>query len=377
MKSFISIFSITLLMILSIIGCTEKKTAKYYRRVSIDGRYAIKGENPISRSMGQKGESYRFSYNKKGELIKVEHFLGRKLRAESFFGELVAQVAIQHLAVYEERRYLDLKGNPVTDKYGVYYIRLPFDENNNPVSRLNYKYGIIAEDNNGVAQYVWTLDNEGRRIKAIFYGVTGKRVTSKNEGFETHFKYDEAGSMIERSYLNSKGALQEDNNGVAILRQKFDEKGNIIEMSYFDSKDRLTERGTHVAIVRQKFNEDGNIIEERYFDKDEKLNENNMGVAIVRSKFDAYDNMVERRYYDSDDKLTEGIFYGFAIRQYKYDKFGRLAETRFLDTNGNLTNAFNDEASILRMQYDKDGNLEQILYFDKEGKTVEETTSVR
>jgi hypothetical protein len=377
MKLFLSVFSITLTMILLINGCTgDKGSDRYFRKVAIDGRYAIKGEFPLTPEMGKKGESYHFLYNDEGMLVRVDHLLGGKLKGKSLFGSSVARVIIKYLETYEKRTYFDANGIPVMDKDGVYSISLLFNEGNLKMSRLNYgKFGEFIEDNYGVVQYLWTLDAERRIAKAIFYDMLGKRLTNEEGGFETRFKYDEDGNMIERSYFDSRGNLGENKDGVAVLRQKFDDKGNIIEIRRFDAMDKLKKMGNGIAVIQQKVDEDGNIVETRYLGKDEKLKENNMGVAIIRCKFDSYGNMVEQKYYDISDKLTEGRFYGFAIRQWEYDEEGKLLETRFLDVNGDLKNIINEEAAILRIEYDKEGDLKQVLHFDKEGKLVRDSTT--
>jgi len=375
MKSSLSLFLFTLTTILLINGCAGKSANdKYFRKVAIDGRYSIIGEYPLTPEMGNKGEAYRFLYNKQGELIRVDYLIGGKLREGSFLGNDVARVVIEHFETYEKRAYFDINGLSVRDKYGVYSIRLELNDNNHPKSKLNCgEFGEFTEDIYGVVQYLWTLDGEERIGKAIFYDFFGKRVTIEEGGFETRFVYDKDGNMIEQGYFDSKGNLKENKDGIAVLRQKFDDKGNIIEIRYFDAANKLKELGNGVAVTRQNFDEDGNIVETRYLGKDEKLKENNMGVAIIRCRFDAYGNIVEQKYYDVSDKLTEGKFYGFATRQWEYDEEGKLLETRFLDVDGNLKNTINEETAILRMKYDEDGNLEQILHLDKEGNLVEDS----
>lgn len=375
MRSFIFILSVTLLVISVISGCDGRgENDKYFRRVTLDGRYSIRGEYPLSPEIGNKGESYHLLYNEEGRLVRVNHLEAGELEKESFFGSDVALVLIEHLETYEKRAYFDAMGLPVQNKDGVYSISILLDEDDNPVAKLNYgEYGEFAEDNYGVAQYSWTPDAEGRIKSAVFYDIQGKRIAIEEGGFETKFKYDEDGNMIERSYFDIGGNLVENEDGVAVMRRKFDDKGNIVEIRYYDSMDELTELDNDIAVIQQKFDEDGNPIEVRYLGRDEKLKENNMGVAIIRSKFDIYGNVVERKYYDISDELTEGKFYGFAIRQWEYDEKGRLKETRFLGIDGELKNILNGETAILRMKYDEDGTLEQVLHFDKEGSPVEDT----
>ncbi len=375
MKLFLFVFSFTLTIILFISGCAgDEGVYKYYRKVAVDGGYSIIGEYPLGPELGNKGESYRFFYNNEGKLTKVDHLVGGKLKEGSFFGNDVARVIIERLEVYEKRSYFDANDIPVRDKYGVFSTSILFDENNNPLSKLNYaKYDEFAEDIYGVAQYSFTTNEKGLVEKVIFYDFSGKRITSQEGGFETCFTYDENGYFFERSYFDSRGNLRENKDGVAVLRRKFDDKGNIVEIRYFNAKDKLTEAGGGVAIIQQKFDEDGNIIESGYLGKNEKLKENNMGVAIMRCKFDAYGNIVEQKYYDSSDELTEGEFYGFAIRQWEYNEDGLLVETRFLDVNGNLTDVINEETAILRMKYDADGDLEQVLRFNKDGNPLEDS----
>ncbi len=376
MKSFSSLSYLTVITTLLISSCNlRRESGEYYRKVLLDGRYSIIGEYPLTPEMGRKGESYYFLYDKGGKLIRVEHLLGGKLKGSSFFGNDVAVLEIRHFETYEKRAYFDVNGIPVKDRNGVLSIGIFFDENTNPVYRLNYdKYGEFTEDVYGVAQYSWSLAGEGRIVKEAFYNFSGKRVTIDDGSFEIRFKYDKDGNMIERSFFDSAGNLTENEDGVAVMRQKFDDKGDIIEIRYFGEDNKLKELDNGVAIIHQKFDEYGNIIEIRYLGKNEGFKENNMGVAIIRDRFDTYGNIVERKYYDISDELTEGKFYGFAIMQWEYDKDGRVVEARFLDADGNLKNAINEEAAILRMKYDEEGNLVQVLHFDKEGELVQDST---
>ena len=377
MKSCSSVFYLIVITTLLIISCNvRRETGEYYRKVSLDGRYSIVGQNSLSPQMGRKGESYHFLYDKEGRLIKMEHLLGGKLKGNSFFGADVALLTIRHFETYEERTYFDANGIPVKNRDGVFFIRILFDEDDNPEYRLNCDiFGQFTEDAHGVTRYSWVLDTEGRIAEEAFYNFPGKRVTIDEGVFGKRFKYDKDGNMTERSFFDATGNLTEDKEGVAVLRQKFDDKGNIIEIRYFDRYNKLKELDNGVAILQQKSDEDGNIIEVRYLGKDERIKENNMGIAITRSSFDAYGNVVERKYYDISDKITEGKFYGFAIRQWEYDEDGRLCETRFLDADGKLRNAINEEAAILRMEYDREGNLKQVLRFDKEGQLVQDSAT--
>ena len=375
MKSFLLIF-ISILTVSWINGCERNgEKDKYYRTVIIDGNYAIKGKYPLAADKGKKCESYRFSYNN-GELVRVDHLLGGALKEGSFFGSDVARVKIKKFETYEKRTYFDANDSPVMNEDGVYSISVRFDGDSNPVAMLNYdRFGGFAEDNYGVAQYSWTTDEEGLITGVIFYDFLGKRITIDDGGFKTIFKYDEKGNMIEQSYLDSKGNLEENKKGVAVLRREFDDNGNIIEISYFDKNDKLTELSNGIAVEQQEFDEYGNIIETRYLGKDEGLKENNMGVAMVKCEFDDCGNIIEQRYYDLSGDLTEGKFYGFAIRQWDYDEKSRVTETRFLGIDGELKNVINEEAAVLRMKYDENGNLEEVLHFDKEGNPVEDTVA--
>jgi len=377
MKSFMSGLLVTLTFVLFVSGCENKETVRCYRKVDIDGRYSIVGKYPVSREMGMKGESYRFIYDKKGSLKRVEHLLGGMLKGESYFGKDVAVVKINNMLTHEKRSYYNVEGLPCVDKMGVNFIRLPFNESGYSEEKLNCDVtGDFTEDSYGVTQYIWLLDDEGRRIETKFYNYVGKRIAGNDEVFERQFQYDDDGNMIERRYLDSKGRLKSDANGIAVLRQKFDSNGNVIEIRHFNSDGELIEMTNGVVIVNTEYDDSGNPVEVRYLGKDGKLTENNMGVAIVKSEFDPYCNIKERRYYDANKELTEGTFYGFAIMQWEYDEKGRRIETRFLDVNGELENALNEEAAIMRIKYDEYGNIEQVLRFNKEEKLLEDTTSV-
>ena len=377
MRSFLYGLLGTLILVLLINGCGSGERAKYYRQVSLDGRYDIIGRYPVSREMAMKGESYRFVFDNEENLTRVEHIIAGEIRGESFFGRDVAWVEIDAFEMHEKRSYYDVEGLPCGDKNGINSIGLPFTEDGYPREKLNYdSFGDFLEDNYGVCHYIWVLDDEGRRIRVNFYDRMGKQIAGTDGVFERRFKYDGNDNMVERIYLDSKGKLKADANGIAVLRQEFDSSGNVIEIRHFDARDKLMEMTNGAFVIHRKFDENGNAVEESYRGKEGKSIENNMGVAIVRSEFDPYGNIVERKYYDVNDELTEGAFYGFATLKWEYDEKGRMTETRFLDVNGELKNALNEEAAIMRVKYDEDGDIKKVLRFDKEGKLVGDTTGV-
>ena len=161
--------AVVLISLFLISGCT-KKPVNYYRRVRIDGRYAIVGAYPVADEQAKKINCYHFVYDEKGRVIRVEcleHFKGGSWDWLHFpfpFGLGVYGVKIEYSDGYEKRTYLDREGEPTNRDFlfgRVYSIRLKLNEKNHPVSLFNYdETGNLVEGHDGVAQYVWTLNED-------------------------------------------------------------------------------------------------------------------------------------------------------------------------------------------------------------------------
>jgi hypothetical protein len=85
-------------------------------------------------------------------------------------------VIIEYSDEYIRYIYKDIYGNSVQGDSGVYSEKIKLDKDRNPVANFKYdKDNKLTEDNNGVAQYLWTVDRDGRRITSIRIKANGEK----------------------------------------------------------------------------------------------------------------------------------------------------------------------------------------------------------
>ena len=405
----ISSISIILLIINGCVKHPGESLGEYYRKVKIDGRYEIKARYPISSDLGEKVDCYRFSYNNKDKLTKVEHLKAGRLSELSYFGTAVAQVLVEYYVGFKKISYFDSRGNPVENNDLVFAKRIEHDKDKNQLLVLMLdKYDALIKDINRVTAYISDLDSVGQRIITYNFSDNFEEMEDRGGIFKTFLKYDKHGNIIEERYYSIDDQLKEhDDLKVAIVKRTFDEMDNKIEERYFNADNELKEReDLNIAIIRWKYDEFGNITEERYYDIEENLTEReNLGIAIIKWNYDKNGNLVEQRYYGKDEKLTksddlvipiikwkydksgnkiEQRYYGvneklmehkglgFAVVQWKYDEKGNKIEIRYLDSNEELHELGTLGFAITQWEYDEKGNIIRTINFDKNGEVIYE-----
>ncbi len=358
------LITIAFLFSFALLGLAEEK-ANYYRHITVDGTYSIVGRYPIDDELADEVNCYHFVYDNIGRLRKVEYLECGNLSIDPFFE--VAQVSIEYEQGYENRIYLDTQDNPTAGYNGVYSIRLKLNENGYPISKFNYNQeGQLVKDIYCVVQYIFTLDDKGRRIVTIFCDENGNRIENIYESFKVIKKYDKNGNVEEKSFYGKEEKLKDHKKyGVAIIKYEFDEQENIIEESYYEKDGKLKERSDlGLAILRQKYDEQGNMIEESYHEKDGKLKERfDLGMAIFRRKYDEQGNMIEESYYGTNEKLIVPYDRDYAIMRKKYNYRGNLVEISYYGIDGYLKENENLYFAIERCEYDENGNIIEIGFY--------------
>ncbi len=375
---------LTSLFLLS--GCA-KKPASYYRRVRIDGRYAIVGAYPVADDQAKKTNCYHFVYDEKGRVTKVEylaHFKGGwwhllnipfylfQMDLPPALGLGVNGVTIEYGDGYEKWTYLDSEGKPTNRDFlfgRIYSIRLKLNERDQRVSLSNLdKKGNLAEDHYGVAQYVWPLDEKGRRIKAIFLDKKGERIVTRNGVGEVHYKYDDKGNMIEEQFCTPDGKPIADDKGVAMKRLQYDAHGNMIAVSGYDTRGKLIEDEKGEAVSRFKYDGNGSLVEMRWCGADEP---GQKGECIIfRLKYDEGERWLEVSFYDANNTLQEGPE-DCAINHERYDERGNIIEQRCYGVDQRLKEVQKSGIAITRYAYDQQGNKVEERYYGADEKQKE------
>ncbi len=169
---------LTLLFLILAGGCTKEK-AEYFRKIESNGWYEFVGRFPVNKEIALKTGCYHFTYNEQGKLSGWEYLRGGKPDTDPALG--ISSIRIEYTEGSEKRIFLGIKGNPVTNSDKVYSIVLTRNEKNYPLSEKNYnKNGKPMLDKNGVAEYVFTPDKEGRIDRSIRKDMAGNRISDVN-----------------------------------------------------------------------------------------------------------------------------------------------------------------------------------------------------
>ena len=124
----------------NLIGCADEQT-NYYRQIEIDGKYDILGKTPIAAEDISKVNSYHFIYDDQGTLREIEYLKSGNKAIDPNFG--VARIIFDYSKGFKKLLFLDEKGEPSTDKNGIFSIHLKLDEKGYPIAKFNYDQNVL------------------------------------------------------------------------------------------------------------------------------------------------------------------------------------------------------------------------------------------
>ena len=84
-----------------------------YAYIYFDGRYGIRGVAEASPEQARQGPCYRFTYDRDGQIARIDYRQGEQLLPDPVFG--VATIRFQRSAGEETRSYLNARGEPTPD----------------------------------------------------------------------------------------------------------------------------------------------------------------------------------------------------------------------------------------------------------------------
>ena len=292
-------------------------------------------------------DHYRFNYDEKSRLQRIEYFRNGKLHKDRNFK--VAIISIEYHDNIEIRYYKDEKGNPIPNNVGIYIEKIIHKRGSIEISYYDKNQNHMV-DNRGIAGYTGKLDDKD--LVEIYFNLDsdGNPAADKDGIYETKFKYNDDKEPIEIAHYDLEGNLAINNGllGAAVARISYDELGNVSEWRSFDvSLKPLNGEG---AIVRGDYDDCGNITALYYFNKKDMLK--------LLNKLDRDGNFVEQYYFGNDGKL-QGIeeWGGCAIIQKVYDDNGKVIEKRCYGPDSLLTTSSKWNAPIVQLFYDDKGNI--------------------
>lgn len=265
--------------------------------------------------------------------------------------------------------YINHEGNPMTDKYGVGYIRFnnaPL-EGNDTIEYLGSD-GELAYNEHKFARLISKLDKYGNPIEQWYEGSDGKPCYDYKNIYRQVVSFDDDGCFTEIKYYDFDGNLSYCSDNYAIQRVKYDSKGRYIEVSHYDVKDKPCYISGNYSIARAKYNSNDCITEVSSFDiTNMPCIEKSYGVYKHCYKYDDYNYIVEESFYDEQNAMMVSPTYYFAKQILQYDDYHQLICIKNYDEKG--TPCFSqDFASELHRTYDNRGNLTKLECLGIDGK---------
>ena len=312
--------------------------ADYFRKIKLDGKNSIIGKYPIYSEESVKNTScYHFTRNSEGKLIGIEYLKKAKhSKGDPFYG--CSKILIEYSKDSEKWKFLDKNNKLIKNNQNVYSVIFKLDEKGRRISKANYnKTENLTNDKNGIANYLWTLDNNGNILKESYLNKYGKVIDNYGVFF-TQYNYDNYGNEIKESYYDNEENPTENDGGIAIKDKKYDKYGNLIETKFLDKDGQIKPLKNGIAIYRKKYDNRGNNIESAIYDENEQLIEDYQKIAIYHFKYDDMGNTTEIKLFNKDNELTEVGKGKVAIVQFEYDENGDLTKTTYLKANGEETN---------------------------------------
>lgn len=360
------------LVAILLIGCQAKKPT-YYKVVKFGADYSITAKFPISDTLGQKINCYRFTYDKTGRILSVEYYKHGKPAVDNYLS--VFKMSVEYFPKREIRTFYGINGNPMQCYSGAFSDVIKFDENNHPKLLLNYnRRGELMLDNNYTAQYLWSTDNKGRIISEKYFKANGEKTRNADLASETKFAYDNNDHMVERGNYGDDGQIFSTRKGIPVFtRFVYDKQGNIVEKSFYNA-DNLPMRGDDgAAFVKYSFNAFGNVTKEAFFGANElPVKADKYGASKIEYSFNEYGDKTEERYYGLTGALVGRRDFGPAIIKWEYDDSGNMVKESYFDGKNKLMlSRDNLKIAGLNIKYGSNRNKIEESYFDVFGKIAE------
>ena len=265
--------------------------------------------------------------------------------------------------------YINHEGNPMTDKYGVGYIRYnnASFERDDTVEYLGSD-GELAYNEHRFARQINKLDKYGNPVESYNEGADGKPCYDYKNTYHQKVAFDQNGCFTEIKFFDFDGNLSYCSDNYAIQRVKYDSRGRYIEVSHYDVNDNPCYIKGNYSLSRVKYNSNDCVIEQSVYDiVDKPCVETIMGSHMIRTAYDGYNYLTAVEIYNEKKELTLSSVCHFAKQIISYDDYHQLISIKNFDEKG-IPCYYTDNTSEHKYQYDNRGNLVKIECIDTEGK---------
>ncbi len=367
--------NLILLFLLFFTGLHAEKYVGYYRRFYIDARqYQLRTEIPISKEKALKTNAYKVTFDENDRIVDVR-FLEQNF--QRYDNSRFTGMTVSYADSIEKRTFVDYKNKSVRNR-GVYSYSLVLNDKKQPIKLVNFDAkGYITEDTDGVAIYIWTLDDKGRHVSETYLDKNYTSVWNKQGFYEKKYTWneDKENYIVGHHFFDNKGKPIKTDSHFASIIATFDKATESLQSQrYFDVKNQPTIHKDGFSTVIFSYDTEGNETERHFLDRKEQPAENEEGIAKIKQQFDTLGNIVEQKFYGKNSALKAPKSTGIARVSYNYDARGKLIETSFYDADGQLAENHKREA-VIRRTYDENGKLQSIRGYNAKNQWVSEQYS--
>lgn len=343
---------------------------EYYRHIAVDKMNHIQGRYPLDSGKWEITNCYRFAYDQKNRLCKLEYFVRGKPVLDPWFDASLVIIRYKYKGSSEAWHfYHKYLGTPLYIERKSYLL-VTFGRDGYPLRK-----GYIGERSPGVSGVQWDWESDGRCVR---YPIDKKGTVRANPlgVFSYEYIYDGAGNLVTITARDSSKAICEDSNGVAIAKYEYDSLGNLTSMSFFDTSDNPVEsRDLGAAQVKRRYDSLGNMIQESFFDRDYHLHENNEGIVTIRYEYFDSGELKKVSYLGESGELKENKTSGIAVIEFVYDSTSRILTENCYGANGRLKNKTREGFASVHLSFDEKGNVLETSYYDLDGNLIESNES--
>lgn len=266
------------------------------------------GRGEISKVEAETLKHYRFVYNEKGELSKIQYFDKNQPDDNSYYG--THEVRYSHTENQLTRSYYNREGKKATT-YRHYYLGndihkeiFQLDENRDKIS-LILKDSVNNQIESGIGTYLFEFYkiNDTTFIQKHYKKDGSPNVLTSYFPFHNAKISQKNGYLYSIANVNEEGNLtMNENAGYAIVVFDFDAFGNELGWSFRDVSVNLSNRKEYLSMdygfakVVYQFNWENEKLglhrgfEEAYFDEKNNPTENNRGIHRIQYEYDQNGN---------------------------------------------------------------------------------------
>jgi hypothetical protein len=373
--------------------CKEKTTTAYYRHINYFGVHNIKLKYPITPDTTKSDYYYRVTSDNRGRIVSLKFpevgGQGNDPKAE------YSEISISYSKDNEQWLFLDTKGSPIINEYGVYKKIYKLGRGGFLISSNNFdSTGKAVEDSFGVSKCLFKTDDNGLITEWLRLNIKGDTITDKKGNYRSKFSYNDIGFVVGYANYGRDGTLLEASDSIAAIRYKYDSFGNKIEESFFDKNNNP--KGNiedDAASIQYFYDETGRVVEWRYFGESGDLVKNRCPIVkimyaengrvaeydclgtnqtILKStKFNDTGINSEIRSFDSNGNPTIDTSWGYAAYITTFDSAGNVVEENYLDEKMKPIIPKDFGFATIRSEFNSYRNRTKCSWFDPDGNICE------